>query len=113
MSNTNKTLKDIFLESCHENNIEKVQNCLSLEVDMNCVSDDGLCSGLAIATRNEYKDLFDILLACPGIDVNLKTKCQCDSEDKDVDDVEETMETALMIACNEDKYYAQYMIYVP
>ena len=86
MSNTDRTLKDISLESCHGNIIEKVRHCIGLEVDVNCVSDDGLWSGLAIAARNNYLELSDLLLSCRAIDVNLRTDSRCKNDDDNEDD---------------------------
>ena len=73
MTDENKTLKELFLESCHGNKVERVEACLDFDMNVNTVSDDGLWSGLAICAKNNYLQLLDTLLLCDVIDVNLST----------------------------------------
>ena len=77
MSDVDKTLREIYFESCEKNNIKEVQCCITLGVGVNCISVDGLWSGLAICAKNNYLQLLDILLTCPDVDVNLKTNGKC------------------------------------
>ena len=47
--------------------------CLTLEVDVNTVSEDGLWCGLTIAAHKNYLELLDILLSHPAIKINQTT----------------------------------------
>ena len=62
-----------FLHYCQANQLEKVSACLTLEVDVNTVSEDGLWSGLTIAAHMNNKKLLDILLSHPHIEINKTT----------------------------------------
>ena len=77
LDNRSRTLVDIYFESCQKNNIEEVQHCIALGVNINSVSSGGLWSGLAICAKNNYLQLLDILLSCDKIDVNIKTSGIC------------------------------------
>ena len=63
-----------FLESCHDNNLNGVTDCLSRGVDVNTVSEDGYWSGLTIAAEKNYTELLEILLSRPDIKINNTTK---------------------------------------
>ena len=73
-----------FLKSCAENDLEDVKDCLEEGVYVNTVgavesvrvpSEGGATwSGLTIAAWKDYRDLLDLLLSHPGIDVNLPTE---------------------------------------
>ena len=73
-----------FLKSCAENDLEDVKDCLEEGVYVNTVgavesvrvpSEGGATwSGLTIAAWMDYRELLDLLLSQPGIDVNLPTK---------------------------------------
>ena len=87
-------LSEEFIKYCQENTLEKVKACLTLEVDVNTVSEDGLWSGLTIAAHKNYLELLDILLSHPAIKINQTT---------DAGGVPESFPgrqwTALMFAC--------------
>ena len=70
---SDKKLSYLFITSCEENNIKKVEACITLGVDVNTVSEDGTWSGLTIAAHKNYIKLLDLLLSQPAIDVNLAT----------------------------------------
>ena len=69
--NTEKKLGFLFITFCQENDVEKVNCCIKLGVNVNTVSEDGEWSGLTIAAHKNYSELLDLLLSQPGIDVNL------------------------------------------
>ena len=69
----NNSLKELFLEACQKNDLDRVKASLTLDVDVNTVSEDGQLSGLTIAAWKNYPKLLDLLLSQPGIDVNLTT----------------------------------------
>ena len=62
-----------FIQYCEKNELEKVRACLTLEVDVNTVSGDGLRSGLTIAAHKNYLELLDVLLSHPAIKINQTT----------------------------------------
>ena len=64
---TDKTLGEVFCEACRDGNVEKVRQCIALEVDVNC---DKLRPGLKAASYNNHYQVVDLLLEQPGIDVN-------------------------------------------
>ena len=91
-----------FLKSCAENDLEDVKDCLEEGVYVNTVgavesvrvpSEGGATwSGLTIAAWKDYRDLLDLLLSHPGIDVNLPTEPYYSEY------------TPLMFACSEGNY---------
>ena len=70
----NLTTKDLFLKACAEGNLELARVLLANGADVNWVSDVSLFSGLHLAARFASGDLLDLLLAQPGVVVNLKTR---------------------------------------
>ena len=90
-----RDLNKEFVQYCEKNELEKVRACLTLEVDVNTVSGDGLRSGLTIAAHKNYLELLDVLLSHPAIKINQTT---------DADGVRESFSgrqwTALMFACS-------------
>ena len=57
--------------------VENVKAFIKLGVDVNCLSEGGDWSGLAICAKNNYLQLLDILLSCPDIDVNNMNADEC------------------------------------
>ena len=68
-----RDLNKEFVQYCEKNELEKVRACLTLEVDVNTVSGDGLRSGLTIAAHKNYLELLDVLLSHPAIKINQTT----------------------------------------
>ena len=62
----NNSLKELFLEACQNNDLDRVKAGLTLDVDVNTVSEDGQWSGLTLAARKNYPHLLDLLLSQPG-----------------------------------------------
>ena len=67
------SVKELFIEACQKNELEKVKACITLGVDINLVTDDGKWSGLTAAAHNGSLETLDHLLTLPTIDVNIKT----------------------------------------
>ena len=63
----------IFIESCKVNNVIKAKMALDLGVDVNAVSKDGHWSGITAAAYNNSKDIMELLLSHPDINVNVPT----------------------------------------
>ena len=59
-----------FLKYCWENELEKVKVCLTRNVDISTVSEDGCWSALTIAAYKNYLDLLNLLLSQPEININ-------------------------------------------
>ena len=70
-----------FIRHCFDNELEKVKACLTLEVNVNTVSEDGdvKWSGLTIAAKEDNVELLNILLSHPDIEIN-KTLSDEDGE---------------------------------
>jgi len=66
-------LKQEFIKYCQENDLKRAEACLTLDVDVNTVSEDGHWSGLTVAAYKNYKDLLEILLSHPQIKINNTT----------------------------------------
>ena len=71
--NTEQKLGFHFITFCQENDVEKVNYCIKLGVNVNTVSEDGVLSGLTIASMENFPELLELLLSQPDIDVNLTT----------------------------------------
>ena len=54
MENKLRNLDQEFVKYCQENDLKKVEACLSLEVDVNTVSEAGWWSGLTVAAHKNY-----------------------------------------------------------
>ena len=80
-----KTVLDLFLDASRAGDLELVRNLLRWGADVNWqdVADE-LRTGLHCAAIMEHGDVVDLLLAQPGVDVNIR---------------DEYNETPLMIAC--------------
>ena len=65
--NFSTVLSTQFIYFCEKNDLEKVRACLTLELDVNTVSETGLWSGLTIAAYKNYLELLDVLLSHPAI----------------------------------------------
>jgi len=63
--------KDLFLKACKKGNLELARVLLANGADVNW-KDGNLWSGLHIAAWKGNGDLLDLLLAQPGVEVNLK-----------------------------------------
>ena len=65
-----------FIESCRNNSLEGVTDCLSRGVDVNTVSKAGFSSwsGLTIEAKKNYPELLEILLSHPHIEINNTTE---------------------------------------
>ena len=83
-----------FLKYCWENELEKVKVCLTRNVDVSTVSEDGCWSALTIAAYKNYLDLLNLLLSQPEININ-----QTCTSAPDVTLPFEFEISALMIAC--------------
>ena len=70
------TINQAFLHSCWKGNKEKVQACLTLEVNVNSIGKTRnklsitTSSGLTKAAINGHIDVVDLLLTATGIDIN-------------------------------------------
>ena len=64
----------VFIDSCKRNNVAKARMALSLGVDINCVTEDGQWSGLAVAAANNALEAVTWLLGLPGLEVNIRTE---------------------------------------
>ena len=73
MGQNYSTLDHLFIQYCGKNELEKVRACLTLEVDVNTVSENGHWSGLTIAADKNYLELLDVLLSHPAIKINQTT----------------------------------------
>ena len=62
-----------FIKYCQENDLKRAEACLTLDVDVNTVSEDGYWSGLTVAAHENYRDLLEILLSHPQIKINNTT----------------------------------------
>ena len=63
----------ILIESCKVNNVIKAKMVLELGVDVNAVSKDGHWSAITAAAYYNSKDIMELLLAHPNINVNVTT----------------------------------------
>ena len=66
-------LKDRFLKSCYDNDVNEVRHSLGLGANVNWqggVDSDGE-SGLYFAAKKNYGELLELLLSQPGVDVNI------------------------------------------
>ena len=75
------TFEQAFIQNCSDGNKEKIQACLTLEVDVNCVgkvsgepAGNPSSSGLSKAAVKGYIDVVNLLLTIPGIDINQTTE---------------------------------------
>ena len=68
------TTRGLFLEACDEGDLELARVLLARGADVNWSGGTKgyLASGLHYAARDENADLLDLLLAQPGLDVNIK-----------------------------------------
>merc|ERR1711963_425056 len=64
------TAKDLFLDSCHSNSMNKVRHLLSQGANVNWKRDSNGCLGLHIAAARDYRELLELLLCQTGVDVN-------------------------------------------
>ena len=65
-------VKDLFLDCCQSNIINKVRYFLSQGANVNWKRDSDLQeSGLHIAAGRNYGELLELLLGLPGVDVNI------------------------------------------
>ena len=85
-----------MLEACHENNLARVQYFIDQNIYVNYRSQDRKWSALAIAAKNNYLELLDILLNCDDINVNLTTSARC----TDPFNTKWGSITALAVACH-------------
>ena len=74
----------LFLKACSEGNLEVARFMLANGAAVNWVTDGDLVSGLHWAARSGHGELLDLLLAQPGVEVNIKNG---------------TNRTPLMLAC--------------
>ena len=66
MTETDKTLKQLFFDSIEEKDIEKVKACIILGVNVNAIKEETPALIYAI----ENYDILELLLSLPDIDVN-------------------------------------------
>ena len=66
-------LKQEFIKYCQKNDLKRAEACLTLDVDVNTVSEDGHWSGLTVAAHKNYTELLEILLSHPQIKINNTT----------------------------------------
>ena len=66
-----KNLESLFLKCCSENNLEKVQACLTLEVDVNAVYALGI-NAAYLAARMGYAGVIRLLAATEQVDWDKK-----------------------------------------
>ena len=74
-----RDLEKEFLTYCVSNNLVKVKACLTLDVDVNTVSENGRWTALLISLNRKGLELLDILLSHPKLDVN-KEQCEENNE---------------------------------
>ena len=74
-----RDLEEEFLTYCVSKNLVKVKACLTLDVDVNTVSEDGRWCAIRIAVNRSSLELLDILLSHPKLDVN-KEQCKENNE---------------------------------
>ena len=67
-------IKDLFIEACRKNELEKVKACITLGVDINLVTPDEKWAGLTAAAQEGSFKVLEHLLTFPNINVNIKTK---------------------------------------
>ena len=60
-------LSEELIQYCHDDQLEKVAACLTLQVDVNTVSEDGRWSGLTIAAEKNNFKLLDLFLSQSGV----------------------------------------------
>ena len=77
MEKEKTTIEQAFIQNCWDGNEEKVEACILLEVDVNCVgkasgepAGNPSSSGLTKAAVMGHIDVVDLLLTEPGIDIN-------------------------------------------
>ena len=66
----NLTIKELFLQACTKGNLELARVLLANGAAVNWVDDLG--SGLHKAARSGHGELLDLLLAQPGVEVNIR-----------------------------------------
>ena len=66
---TDQTVGKIFYKACKHGKVEKVRQCIGLEVDVNCAKP---VPGLIKGSANNHYQVVDLLLQQPGIDVNIR-----------------------------------------
>ena len=67
--------KDLYLEACCVRDLELARVLLAQGADVNWRREEGQTrSGLHFAAWGEHGDLVDLLLAQPGVDVNIKNR---------------------------------------
>ena len=67
------TVKDLFLQACDRNELNKVRYSLGLGANVNWQRDRDRYSGLFFAAGRNYGELLELLLSQPGVDVNITT----------------------------------------
>ena len=95
MENKSRNLDEEFLKYCQENDLKRAEACLTLDVDVNTVSEDGCWSGLTVAAHNNDTELLEILLSQPQIKINNTT----DAAGLEVLPLSGLQFTPLMFAC--------------
>ena len=71
------TIKDLFLESCVINDVNKVRHILAIGANVNWKIDSCGMSGLHIVAACNYGELLELLLSQPGVDVNITDDGNC------------------------------------
>jgi len=67
----NAMLRDLLLQACDRNDLEKVRHSIGLGANVNWRRDSDGISGLHIAAGRNYGELLELLLSQPGVDVNI------------------------------------------
>ena len=67
------TVRQIFLDACQRNDLNKVRQVLALGANVNWRRNSDGISGLQFAAENNYGELLELLLAQTGVDVNIRT----------------------------------------
>ena len=65
--------RDLFLHSCHVGDLELARVLVAREADVNWMGEERE-TGLHFAAMRDHGDLVDLLLAQPGVDVNIKNR---------------------------------------
>ena len=86
-SDSDEFYERVFLQHCHDNNLEGVDDCLPVGIDVDIVSEDGKWSGLTIAAEKNYLELLEMLLSN---DVEINNTVRKYGYER----------TALMVACS-------------
>ena len=71
-----KTVLELFLDACDGGDLELVRNLLRCGADVNWQDNEReLQTGLHLAVLEKREDVVDLLLAQPGIEVNIRDSC--------------------------------------